>query len=173
MRGPTTVGVPSVPGLPAQGPTASGDAAWSVSRSLGGKGSKACEPLQAAGLSETSGVGTGPIAQFPFPRTRPALYPQPDTCDHRQLPMAETKGFLEDDWEPASFPQTKTDSARCEQTPTGPGLRCADPDSNLLPPPARYPARSRSGYLAGPAPVCTLVGQQNPVPAGTQVCFMV
>lgn len=112
------MGAPSVPGLPARGPRASGDAAWSVSRSLGGKGSKPGEPLEAAGLSGTSGIGTGPIAQFPFPRTRPALHPQPDTCDHRQLPMAETTGFLEEDWEPASFPQTKTDSARCKQTPT-------------------------------------------------------
>lgn len=111
-------GTPSVPSLPARGPTASGDTAWSVSRSLGGKGSKPGEPLDAAGLSGTSVVGTGPIAQFPFPRTRPALHPQPDTCDHRQLPMAETKGFLEEDWKPALFPQTKTDSAWYKQNPT-------------------------------------------------------
>lgn len=69
-------GAPSVPGLPARGPTASGDAAWSVSRSPGGKGSKPGEPLQAARHSGTSVVGTGPIAQFPFPRTRPALHPR-------------------------------------------------------------------------------------------------
>lgn len=112
------MGGPSVPGPMAQGPTASGDAAWSVSSSLGGKGSKPGEPLEAAGLAETSGAGTGPVAQFPFPRDRPALHPQPDTCDHRQLPMAKTKGFLEEDWEPASFPQSKTDSAWCKQTPT-------------------------------------------------------
>lgn len=111
-------GAPSVPGLLAQGPTASGDAAWSVSWSLGGKGSKPGELLEAARLSGTSVIGTGPIAQFPFSRTHPALHPQPDTCDHRQLPMAETKGFLEEDWEPASFPQTKTDSAWYKQIPT-------------------------------------------------------
>lgn len=75
-------------------------------------------PLEAAGLPGTSGAGTGPAAQFPFPRARPALHPQPDTCDHRQLPMAETKGFLEEHWEPASFPQSKTDSTGCKQTPT-------------------------------------------------------
>lgn len=109
---------PSVPSLLARGPTASGDAAWSVSRSLGGKGSELDEPLEAARLSGTSVAGTGPTAQFPFPRIRLALHPQPDTCDHRQLPMAETKGFLEEDWEPASFPQTKTDSAWCKQTCT-------------------------------------------------------
>ena len=112
------VGAPSVPGLPAQGPTASGDAAWSVSWSLGGKGSKPGEPLEAARLSGTSVVGTGPISHLPFYRTRPALHPWPDTSDHRQLLMAETKGFLEADWEPASFPQTKTDSAWYKQIPT-------------------------------------------------------
>lgn len=109
---------PSVPGQLARGPTASGDAAWSMNRSLEGKGSKRGEPLEAAGLSGTSGAGTGPVAQFPFPRARPALHPQPDTCDHRQLLMAETKGFLEADWEAASFPQSETDSTWCKQTPT-------------------------------------------------------
>lgn len=75
-----------------------------------GKGSELGKPLEAAELAGTSGAGTGPGAQFPFPRARPALHPQPDTCDHRQLPMAETKGFLEEDWKPALFPQSKIDS---------------------------------------------------------------
>lgn len=43
---------PSVPGQLARGPTVSDDAAWSVSRSLGGKGSKQGEPLEAAGSQE-------------------------------------------------------------------------------------------------------------------------
>lgn len=35
--------------------------------------------------------------------------------------MAETKGFLEEDWEPASFPQSKTDSTWFKQTPPDQG----------------------------------------------------
>lgn len=44
-----------------------------------------------------------PGPQFLFPRARPAPHPHPDTCDHRRLPLAEAKDFLEEDREPARF----------------------------------------------------------------------
>lgn len=58
--------------------------------------------------SGASDAHTSPAGEFPFPRACPAHHPRPDTCDHRQLPLAETSTSGKRTGTSALFPQSET-----------------------------------------------------------------
>lgn len=103
-----------------------------------------------------------PVPQFLFPRARPAPHPYPDTCDHRRLPLAKAKDFLEEDREPARFlnrrhasPGRNTEQREQQR----PGAWAHDKNTpwtasksefKSAPPPASFLAVGKSGVAAGP-----------------------
>lgn len=94
--------------------------------------------------SGASGAHAGPAGEFPFPRARPAHHPHPDTCDHRQLPSAETGTSWKRTWTPASFPQSEpadgeADGQTARQGP-GPGDGARPRRRRTRAPPAPLPA---------------------------------
>lgn len=104
--------------------------------------------------SGASGAHAGPAGEFPFPRARPAHHPHPDTCDHRQLPSAETGTSWKRTRTPASFPQSEpadgeADGQTARQGP-GPGAGARPRRRRTRAPPAPLPASCR---LTRPSPL--------------------
>ena len=94
--------------------------------------------------SGASGAHAGPAGEFPFPRARPARHPHPDTCDHRQLPSAETGTSWKRTRTPAPFPQSEpadgeADGQTARQGP-GPGDGARPRRRRTRAPPAPLPA---------------------------------
>lgn len=104
--------------------------------------------------SGASGAHAGPAGEFPFPRARPAHHPHPDTCDHRQLPSAETGTSWKRTRTPASFPQSEpadgeADGQTARQGP-GPADGARPRRRRTRAPPAPLPASCR---LTRPSPL--------------------
>lgn len=103
--GPATEAAPSVPGLPARGPTASGDAAWRHTGSGSSRGKEARGSpgrLRKAAASGRSRVALTPArrASSPFPRP-PGPPPSPRHLWPQAAPIGRNWHFLEEDRDPS------------------------------------------------------------------------
>lgn len=125
-----------------------------------GRTSVATRQLPASGASDAR---ISPAGEFPFPRACPAHRPHPDTCDHRQLPLAETSTSGKRTGTPALFPQLETQQPRpqlVQQMGTPPARACdrgtapADRSSTCPHRPAPCPSARCCEDRAGRAPPC-------------------
>lgn len=131
--------------------------AQSAGRSLGRKPGEPASPqgtLELAGSKWRSHWPSGPV---PLSQGHPAHHPRPDTCDHRPLPLAKAKNFLEEGKDPGLISSS-------EARPSQPTAGTADGLS-----PARGLGREEGPGLGSGRPEFTASSTTGQLPSCGQI----